>query len=118
MEYLHSRSAISIENMTDENDELSVTPRTNEETSTSSKTQVIDFFRLFILFFFYQKLLINSNALEHIHLSIYLSFCPVLLVVCSISVVQKIVLIFYVNHMSFFLSLCRYLIIIKTFFSI
>jgi hypothetical protein len=40
MEYLHSRSAISIENMTDENDELSVTPRTNEETSTSSKTQI------------------------------------------------------------------------------
>ncbi len=50
MDYLHSRSAISIDNMTDENDELSLTPRLNEETGTSSKAQVIDFLYLFILF--------------------------------------------------------------------
>jgi hypothetical protein len=36
--------------MTDENDELSLTPRLNEETGTSSKAQVIDFLYLFILF--------------------------------------------------------------------
>ena len=50
MDYLHSQSAVSIDNMTDENDELSLTPRLNEETSTSSKAQVIDFLFVFILF--------------------------------------------------------------------
>jgi hypothetical protein len=46
MDYLNSRSAISIDDVNDENDDLSLMPITNEETNTSSKTQVIDFFDL------------------------------------------------------------------------
>jgi hypothetical protein len=41
MEHLHSHNTINIDNVNDENDELSVTPVDNEDTSISSKFQVI-----------------------------------------------------------------------------
>ncbi len=130
--------------MNNENDELSIRPVDNEDTTILSKSQVIKFFIrhrksylilrsfFFLLLLFLSKVFINYRQFDQYipqstrtsaHLSIYLSFFLSSSIGSSIKKKKKrnillplfkILLIFYVNHMSFVLSFCRYLIIIKT----